>query len=233
MIHAAEAPRSRRRRLVGAPFGLDGRPRRALAAALTIALLLSSAGIVVGFAYSHGCFRGGSPFVCSDIPQLRDGDFFQEVNQSQELYGVTVTITSVYADRGVTLIGYAATMTPDLAARYAEAIPAGMTVTADSGEAAEYPPADGQGELCDAPERTPGRPLCYGRYGPLHPGDAAPSVQVTVEVPQVALHHGPTDDALAGPWWFHFTMAFHQQDRHIIALPPASGPNQHVPAATP
>jgi|GEM_PF-6841655 len=203
---------------------------RAIAAALAIATLLTSASFVLGFAYSQGCFRGGSPFVCSDIPQLGDGDFFQEVNQSQELRGVTVTITSVYADRGATLIGYAATMTPDLAARYAEASPAAMTVTADSGEQAIYPPPDGRGMLCDAPERTPGRTVCYGRYGPLHPGAAATGVPVTVEVPRVALLNGPTFGVLAGPWQFHFTMTFHQEDRHIMTLPPASGPNQQVPA---
>jgi len=233
MNHAAGASTSSRRRLVDAPFGLAGRPRRALAAALAIAVLLSSAGFVVGFAYSQGCFRGGSPFVCSDIPQLGDGDFFQEVNQSQELHGVTVTITSVYADRGVTLIGYAATMTPDLAARYDEASPGAMTVTADSGEQAIYPPPGGHGILCDAPERTPGRTVCYAQYGPLHPGAAATSVPVTVEIPLVGLHRGLTDNGLAGPWRFHFTMTFHQQDRHIITLPPAPGPNQQVPASTP
>ncbi len=138
-----------------------------------------------------------------------------------------MTITSVYADRGATLIGYSATMTPDLAARYAEAFPTEMTVTADSGEQA----IDPGGLLCDAPERTPGRTVCYGRYGPLHPGAAATSVPVTVEIPLVGLHRGMTFAGLAGPWRFHFTMTFHQEDRHIITLPPASGPNNVVPAA--
>jgi hypothetical protein len=183
------------------------------------AVLLASLGAIAGFAYSRGCFFGGSPFICSNLLQPEGTDYYDKVNQSQEQHGVTVTITSAYADRGATLIGYRATMTPELAAQWVEAYPAVMTVTIDSGELVgtmgDKSSLAAVGGLCDDPERNQGETVCYFHFGPLHPGDAASSVSLNVEITQIDLHNGPSDTLLAGSWRFHFTLTFHQVTRDL------------------
>jgi hypothetical protein len=184
------------------------------------AVLLASLGAVAGFAYSHGCFFGGSPFICSNLLQPEGAGYFDKVNQSQEQHGVTVTITSAYADRGATLIGYRATMTPELAAQWTEAYPAVMTVTSAAGEVIgvmgdKSSAAPLQGGLCDDSMRNQGATVCYFHFAPLHPGDAASSASLNLEITQMNLHNGPSDTWLAGSWRFHFTLPFHQMTRDL------------------
>jgi hypothetical protein len=208
-----------RQRRTGAPVGWVGRPRRALVAAIMAAALLASLGSVVGFAYSRGCFWGGSPFLCSNLLQPTSTNYFDKVNQSQEQHGVTVMITSAYADRGATLIGYRATMTPELAAQWVGAYPAAMTVTTDSGELVgalgEKTTSAALRGLCDDPARNQGATVCYFHFGPLHLGDTASSISLSVEITLIDLHNGPSDTLLAGSWRFHFTLPFHQVTRDL------------------
>jgi hypothetical protein len=203
----------------GASVILTRRPRRALVAAITAFALLASLGAVAGFAYSQGCFWGGSPFVCSNLLQPSGTNYFDKVDQTQELHGVTVTITSAYADRGATLIGYRATMTPELAAQWAGAYPAVMIVRSDSGErvgaAGDKTSSAAPGGLCDDPARNQGATVCYFHFRPLHPGDTASSISLSVEISQIDLHNGPIDTLLAGSWRFHFTLPFHQVIRDL------------------
>jgi hypothetical protein len=209
-----------RQQRIGAPTGWAGRSRRALVAAVMAAVLLASLGAVAGFAYSRGCFFGGSPFICSNLLQPEGTDYFDKVDQLQEQHGVTVTITSAYADRGATLIGYRATMTPELAAQWAEAYPAAMTVTSDAGEVVGVTGEKSsvtplRGGLCDDSMRNQGATVCYFHFGPAHPGDTANSVSLNVEITQMNLHNGPSDTWLAGSWRFHFTLTFHQMTRDL------------------
>jgi hypothetical protein len=148
------------------------------------------------------------------------------VDQSQGLHGVTVTITSAYADRGATLIGYRATMAPELAARWVAAYPAMMIVRSDSGElVGALGGALGQkssnaarGGLCDDPVRTNGATVCYFHFGPLHPSITARSIALSVEISQIDLHNGRDDMLLAGSWRFHFTLPFHQVTRDLDSI---------------
>jgi hypothetical protein len=202
-------------------------PRRAIAAAVVLALVLTSAGFLMGFAYSHACFNGGTLFLCSDIPQLDTGNFFQTINQQQTVQGVTMTITSVYADRGATLIAFTTQLSPELAAKYDSAYPIGLTVISTSGSYAGLP-ADGRGMLCDDPARDHGITACYARFGPFHPGTTAQTIDISVVVASMDLHRRAIDATIAGPWQFRFMMQFSQQNRHIIDVPSNNGPNQVV-----
>jgi hypothetical protein len=200
-----------RQRRIAAPIGWAGRSRRALVAAIMAAVLLTSLGALAGFAYSRGCFWGGSSFLCSNFPEPAVTDYFEKVNQSQEQHGVTVTITSAYADRGATVVGYRATLTPELAAQWQGAFVAVMTVTTNSGEqigSVGEKSGDAGLSLCDGK-------ACLIYFGPAHPVDTARSISLTIEISQMMLHNGPTDSLLAGPWRFHFTLPFHQVIRDV------------------
>jgi uncharacterized protein DUF4179 len=216
---ATNRPLAARQRRTGPLVGWAGRPRRALVAAIMVAVLLVSIGSLAGFAYIRGCFWGGSSFICSNLLQPDGTNYFDKVNQSQEQHGVTVTITSAYADRGATLIGYRATMTPGLAARWAETYPAAMTVTTDAGELVgtmgDKSNSAAIGELCDDPARNRGETVCYFHFGPAHPGDTASSISLSIEITKIDLHNGPSDTLLAGSWRFHFTLPFHQLIRDL------------------
>ncbi len=153
-----------RRRRSRQPAGLGDRGARSLRRSLA-AVLLASLGALAGFAYSRGCFWGGSSFICSNLLQPDGTNYFDKVNQSQEQHGVTVTITSAYADRGATLIGYRATMTPKLASQWGAAYLAVMTVRSGSGELVgalgDKSSSAAQGGLCDDPARNQGETVCY------------------------------------------------------------------------
>jgi hypothetical protein len=212
-------PLAARQRRVGPLVGWSGRPRRALVAAIMAAVLVVSIGSLAGFAYIRGCFWGGSSFICSNLLQPDGTNYFDKVNLSQEQHGVTVTITSAYADRGATLIGYRATMTPELAAQWVEAYPAVMTVRSDSGElvgaAGDKTGSSAPGGLCDDPARNQGTTVCYFHFRPLHPGDTVSLISLSVEITKIDLHNGPSDTLLSGPWGFHFTLTFHQMIRDL------------------
>jgi hypothetical protein len=174
------------------------RPR--IAVALAFAVLLTGAGA------AGGHYLWGWPFGSSKAWVIGDGNLYSQIDQTQTVAGVTITMIEGYADPGNTYLAYSIQMSPALRQRYTSVIIATADVTDRLGDEPQ-----GANTLCQAAPADGGPQYCLMDMTAFAPPPDATQLALTVDVSAIYAFdatHARTD-TLTGPWRFAFILPWH------------------------
>ena len=143
------------------------------------------------------------------MQRIADERLYQEVNQSQTVDGVTITVTGAYADEGRTVYFYHVRISPELARHYQSALLGQLNVTA---EPTSVQSAGGGLGVCAPWDSVTKSLSCYLVQGPFEPG-AASHITINFDISRVYLSPpGAGSDEIDGHWRFQFTIPFHHMN---------------------
>lgn len=142
------------------------------------------------------------------MQRIADESLYQDVNQSQTVGGVTISITAAYADEGRTVFYYHIQLSPELAGQYQRADLGSWNLTTSEGYA-----QSGNGAIgtCAPWDSTTRSGSCYMIEGPFAAGAAVSHVTLTLDILRVylLLPAGSSSSVMEGHWRYQFTIPFH------------------------
>jgi hypothetical protein len=196
------------RRLFGDSALATGRTwRRGYVIPAFVALAL----LLMGSGFAGGYYFWGGPFGDPGLQLIGDQHLYQDINQSQPVGPVTITVTKAYADSGRTLIAYDIQVPAAVAAQNIDIEVGSLSVT----EAITGELQGGALIECTTFPRHGGVKHCLLTMPPLHPAAQASHVQLTFAI--LRLYLFPTDQKgdviINGTWAYTFPLVFHIQNQ--------------------
>jgi hypothetical protein len=141
------------------------------------------------------------------MQRIADERLYQEVNQSQTVNGVTISVTAAYADEGRTVFYYHIQLSPELAQRYQRVDLGSWDFTDSQGNT---PSGSGGLGTCAPWDSATRSVACYMIAGPFAAGAAESHIALRLDISRVYLTPaGAGSSAVDGQWRYQFTIPFH------------------------
>lgn len=141
------------------------------------------------------------------MQRIADERLYQEVNQSQTVDGVTITVTAAYADEGRTVFYYRVQLSPEMARQYQRADLGSWDFTDSQGNT---PSGSGGVGTCAPWDSATRSVACYMIAGPFAAGSAASQIALRLDISRVyLLPAGSGSSEVDGQWRYQFTIPFH------------------------
>lgn len=201
--------------------------RRGWRAAAVLVAATCVLGVALGGA---GLIRERTMALDPGMQRIADEHLYQEIGQTRQADGVTITVTAAYLDRGRSVIYYTVALAPVQRATYTRADLGSWSLTDQAGAEPE-----GTGGLgtCE-PWPSDGSPMhCYLLEGPMPEAANARTVVLQLVVSRVYLQtSGRAHAEATGPWSFAFSAPYHDTNigsvmqffPHLLHLVPGQQP---------